>query len=105
MRYPLVLIPWLICSHTPAEAQPSPADAIRALQALGATLKVDTADPARPIIGVALTSNRNVRDSDLKYLAAFPKLQELDLWNTPLTNKGMVHLENLMQLRLLRLDS
>lgn len=77
------------------------AAAIETLQTLGAKFKRD--EQAR-ITEISLASKQFAPD-DLQRLAAFPHLQSLNLYETPLTDEGLANLRPLVSLKHLNLGS
>lgn len=93
----------LIASIACCDPKPLPAAnaAAKALEDLGAKLKRD--DNGR-VIEVSLASKKFQAD-DLRYLASFPRLRTLSLYETPLTDDGLAHLKSLTSLKNLNLGS
>jgi Leucine-rich repeat (LRR) protein len=82
----------------------SQANAIERIEKLGGSARVDPDQPDRPIVYVHLGLSK-VTDDDLELLVAFPKLRELDLNGTKITNAGLVHLKALTNLKRLVLSA
>jgi hypothetical protein len=76
-----------------AKADPGPADKLRELLGMEVTDQV-----VRVNLG-----DRQVADDDLKLLTSLANLQDLGLSGTPITDKGLVHVGGLTQLRTLSL--
>lgn len=79
---------------------PTPVDLI---EALGGQAIADPTRPGSPVIKVVLTGDR-ITDKQLRWLASFPELRELDLSNTKVTNAGMPALRGLAKLENLNLS-
>jgi hypothetical protein len=57
-----------------------------------------------PIREVAFYGNQSLRDGDLEALASIPRLREVDLSRTHITDRGLRHLHRIRTLRLVRLE-
>lgn len=89
-------------AETQAKAQP---EAIAALLDLGSVLiRTDGKQPGRPVVAVDFDGNSDFKDTWLQYLAAFPKLQDLNLGATALTDAGIEHIRKLQELETLNLS-
>jgi Leucine Rich repeat len=81
----------------------SPEEQARALvQRLKGSFQLDEQDPAQPglVIDLSFTA---AKDSDLGFLAALPRVHELYLINTRITDAGLAHLNQHARLRTLDL--
>jgi len=83
---------------------PDPSKAIAAIEKRGGKYVVDQNDPEHPVVEV-IFQGTDADNGDLELLRAFPKLQKLNLANcTKINNPGLVWLEELHELRVLRLN-
>jgi Leucine-rich repeat (LRR) protein len=76
--------------------------AIAVLTKKGASFSRDEKMPGRPVVLLDL-ANQEVDNEDLKYLAAFPYLQSLNLSDTHITNVGLKYVAKQTQLKTLYL--
>src|SRR5262249_23951953 len=76
--------------------------AIDAVVQLGGKITVDEDAPGKPVVGVSLKRCR-ITAADLACLEELPKLRELDLTLTDVTDAGLEHLNGLTNLQTLDL--
>jgi hypothetical protein len=69
---------------------------------LDATVVTDDTRPGCPVVGVRLTHRQSLGVEHIRLLTAFPQLEELDLWNSALTDEHLQVIETLTRLK--RLD-
>jgi hypothetical protein len=77
--------------------------AVERVRVLGGTVEVDRAMPGTPVMKVSLFST-HATDDDLVFLEGFPRLRELDLGETRVTDAGLARLKYVPDLESLDLD-
>jgi hypothetical protein len=77
---------------------PDEAGAVRLVAKLGGWVRRDESIPGKPVTIVTL-AGKEVTDVDLEALAAFERLDALDLASTPVSDAGMRHLAGLKHLK------
>ncbi len=81
---------------------PEVAEAIAAIERLGGTVKRDDRRQGRPVVEVSLGGTR-VTDGDLAYLARFPELETVALFDSKVGDEGLARLKDCTELRTLYL--
>ncbi|HVC99189.1 MAG TPA: hypothetical protein VND64_36330 [Pirellulales bacterium] len=81
---------------------PDEAEAIAAIERLGGTVKRDDRRHGGPVVEVGLGGTR-VADGDLAYLARFPELETVALFDSAVGDAGLAHLKECAELRTLYL--
>jgi hypothetical protein len=79
------------------------AEALKALQDLGATVEPAEPSPEHPVVEISLSGDK-VTDDALTYVARFPKLKRLSLENTAVTGAGLAKLNGVITLERLNLS-
>lgn len=77
--------------------------ALAEIKRLDGNCTVDPSSPDKPVVVVDL-GFRSADDTILEQVKKFPKLRELYLWNTGVTDAGLVHLQGLSELQKLDLS-
>jgi len=78
------------------------AEAIAAIERLGGQVKRDDRRHGSPVVEIALGGTR-VADGDLAYLARFPELETVALFDSSIGDEGLVRLKDCTELRTLYL--
>src|SRR5205085_2738164 len=86
---------------TPAVADA--AQAVATLRKFGAVVRVNDADPDKPVVDVRL-NGPDANDDMLALVRGFGKLHTLDLHGSSVTNEGLANVHLLTQLRSLNLS-
>jgi hypothetical protein len=97
----------LVSAPRDPEVLPTEAEAVAALEKLGAQVSRNEKLPNRPVDFVAFPRKKcDVVDGDLKYLAVFPKLHTLYvLGQKRVTGSGLAHLVGLKDLEVIDLSA
>ena len=93
----------ILTSARAADMSPEQKDATAKLQAKGA-LVIPVAANSEALIVSLSTVGKNAGDADLVLVKALPKIEQLDLRNTAITNAGLVNLDGMAGLTHLHLE-
>ena len=93
----------VLASAQAAEMSPEQKDAASKLQAKGA-LVIPVAANSDALIVSLSTVGKSAGDADLALVKALPKVEQLDLRNTAITNAGLVNLDGMASLTHLHLE-
>ena len=93
----------VLASAQAAEMSPEQKDAASKLQAKGA-LVIPVAANSDALIVSLSTVGKSAGDADLVLIKALPKVEQLDLRNTAITNAGLVNLDGMASLTHLHLE-
>ena len=99
----LVVAPHVVAEDKVVKRSDAEKKAIAAIKKLGGKVTFAERKPGKPVIGVSLF-NTKITNAGLVHLEGLTKLQTLDLQNTKVTDAGLVHLKGLTKLQRLSLS-
>jgi hypothetical protein len=104
ISYSIILLALLAGAPTEDKSNAAQLEAIEKIKNLGGTIKYDDKQEGKPVISISLPSTK-VNDADLAFLQYFPKLEELDLFGTTISDKATGYFGELKSLRKLNITN